>query len=167
MSMFTLTISCLTTPNLPWFIYLTFKVPMQYYHLLYTIRLYFHHKHIHNWESFLLWPSHFFLSEAIGNNPLLFPSSISDTFWPEGLIFQWCHTIILFHTDHGALQARILEWVAICLGGPYTACLKASLNYTSPFAMTRLSSMKGRSNDYPVAINHCSTQIMILNIISD
>ena len=30
MSMFTLTISCLTTSNLPWFMDLTFQVPMQY-----------------------------------------------------------------------------------------------------------------------------------------
>ena len=30
MSMFTLAISCLTTSNLPWFLDLTFKVPMQY-----------------------------------------------------------------------------------------------------------------------------------------
>ena len=29
-SMFTLTISCLTTSNLPWFMDLTFQVPMQY-----------------------------------------------------------------------------------------------------------------------------------------
>ena len=30
MSTFTLDISCLTTPNLPWFMDLTFQVPMQY-----------------------------------------------------------------------------------------------------------------------------------------
>ena len=30
MSMFTLAISCLTTSNLPWFMNLTFQVPMQY-----------------------------------------------------------------------------------------------------------------------------------------
>ena len=30
MSMFTLAISCLTTSNLPWFMELTFQVPMQY-----------------------------------------------------------------------------------------------------------------------------------------
>ena len=30
MSTFTLAISCMTTSNLPWFIYLTFQVPMQY-----------------------------------------------------------------------------------------------------------------------------------------
>ena len=32
-SMFTLAISCLTTSNLPWFMDLTFQVPMQYYSL--------------------------------------------------------------------------------------------------------------------------------------
>ena len=31
MSMFTLTFSCLTTSNLPWFMDLTFQVPMQYW----------------------------------------------------------------------------------------------------------------------------------------
>ena len=39
--MFTLAISCLTTSNLPWFMDLTFQVPMQY--CSYNIRLYFHH----------------------------------------------------------------------------------------------------------------------------
>ena len=33
MSTFTLAISCLTTSNLPWFMDLTFQVPMQYYSL--------------------------------------------------------------------------------------------------------------------------------------
>ena len=33
MSIFTLAISCLTTSNLPWFMDLTFQVPMQYYFL--------------------------------------------------------------------------------------------------------------------------------------
>ena len=33
MSMFTLAISCLTTSNLPWFMDLTFQVPMQYFSL--------------------------------------------------------------------------------------------------------------------------------------
>jgi len=31
-------------------------------------------RHIHNWASFLFWPSHFFLSGAISNCPPLFPS---------------------------------------------------------------------------------------------
>ena len=33
MSMFTLAVSCLTTSNVPWFMGLTFEVPMQYYFL--------------------------------------------------------------------------------------------------------------------------------------
>ena len=33
MSIFTLAISCLTTSNLPWFVDLTFQVPMQYFSL--------------------------------------------------------------------------------------------------------------------------------------
>ena len=44
--------------------------------------------HIHNWASFLLWPSYFILSGAISNCPLRFPSSILDTFQPGGLNFQ-------------------------------------------------------------------------------
>ena len=36
-------------------------------------------RHIHNWVSFLLWPSCFILSEAISNCLLLSPRSILDT----------------------------------------------------------------------------------------
>ena len=39
MSMFTLAISCLTTSNLPWFMDLTFQVPMQYCSLQYQTLL--------------------------------------------------------------------------------------------------------------------------------
>ena len=39
MSTFTLAISCLTTSNLPWFVDLTFQVPMQYYFLQYQTLL--------------------------------------------------------------------------------------------------------------------------------
>ena len=42
----------------------------------------------------------------------LFPSSILDTSWPGGLIF-WYHIFLPFHTVHGVLMARILEWFAI------------------------------------------------------
>ena len=54
--------------------------------------------------------SHHFI--AISNCPLLFPSSILDTFQPGGLIF-WCHIFLPFHTVHGVLVAGILEWFAI------------------------------------------------------
>ena len=48
----------------------------------------------------------------IGYSPLLFLSSILDTFRPGGLIF-WCHTFFTFHTVHEVLTASILEWSAI------------------------------------------------------
>ena len=37
-------------------------------------------RHIHNWVPVPLWPSHFILSGAISNCPLLYLSSILDTF---------------------------------------------------------------------------------------
>ena len=57
-------------------------------------------------------PGKHIFTEAISNYPLLFPSSILGTFQLRGLIFQ-CHIFLPFHTVHGVLQARILEWVVI------------------------------------------------------
>ena len=58
--------------------------------VLYSIGLYFYHQTYPQLSvSFPLWPSHFILSRAISNCPPFFPSSILDTFWPGGLIFQW------------------------------------------------------------------------------
>ena len=52
-------------------------------------------RHIHNWASFLLWSICFILSGTTCKLPLLFPSSILDTFWPRGLIF-WFSSFCLF-----------------------------------------------------------------------
>ena len=67
-SMFILSISCLITSNLPWFIDLTFQSPMQYCSF---------QPWILGWpldttiieHQFLLWPSCFILSGAINNCP--------------------------------------------------------------------------------------------------
>ena len=57
-------------------------------------------------------------SGAISNCRLFFLSSLLDTFQPRGLIFQ-CHIFLPFHTVHGVLAAKILEWLAIpCFSGP-------------------------------------------------
>ena len=81
--MFTVTISYLTVSNLPWpnisdsravFFFITLD-------FAFTTRC------IHNWVSFLLWPSHFILFGATGNCPALFPSSILDTFQPGGSFY--------------------------------------------------------------------------------
>ena len=109
----------------------------------------------------MLWPSCFIVSGDISNCPLLFPSSILDTFRHWRLIFR-CHIILPFCTVHGILAARIVMWFSIPSSGgpdfcqnsslwlihlewPCTAWLIASQSYTSPFTTARLWSMKGGS----------------------
>ena len=72
------------------FMDLTFQAPMQYCSLWHRTA-----RHTYKWVSFLLCPSHIILSGAIRNCPRLFPNSISDTFWPGGLVF-WCHIFCFF-----------------------------------------------------------------------
>ena len=91
--------------NFPWFMDLTFKVFTALYFTFITT-------HIHNWALYLLWSRHFIHSGVIGNSPLVFPSSILDTFRPGGLIF-WCHIFFAFYTIHEVLMASILKWFAI------------------------------------------------------
>ena len=105
--MFTLAISCLTTSNLPWFMDLTFQVPMQYC----SIALDFTSitSHIHSWVLFLLWLCSFILSGVI--SPLI-SSSLLGTYQAGRFIFQ-CPIFLPFHTVHGVLKVRILKWFAI------------------------------------------------------
>ena len=103
MSMSTLAISCLTTFNLPWFMDLTFQVPMQYCSLSH--------------QTLLPWPltsrtGHCFCICAISSFFLeLFLHSILSTYWPWEFIFQY--HIFAFHTVHGILKTRMLKWSAI------------------------------------------------------
>ena len=107
MSMFILAISYLTTSNLPWFMDLTFQVPMQYCSLQH--------------QTLLLSPvtstavccfcfgsvSSFFLE--------LFLQWSLVAYWaPTGLpSSSLCPNFLPFHTIHGVLKARILKWFAI------------------------------------------------------
>ena len=115
MPMFTLAISCLTTSNFPWFMGLTFQVPMQHCSLKHWT---FTTRHIHKWASFLVWFRLFIPSVA---SSLLFSNSILCTYWPGEFIFQ-CHIFVPFHTVHGVLKVIMLKWFAIlfssgrCLG---------------------------------------------------
>ena len=138
----------------PWFMDLTFQVPMQYCSLQHWS---FITRHIHNWTSFVLWANCFILYGAISNWLPLFPSNILDTFQPGGLMFHG-HIFLPFHTVHRVLVARTLEWVAISFSsGPcfvrtlhYDSAIlgsPAQQGYTSPLAMTRLWYMKGRGTD--------------------
>ena len=107
--MFTLAISCLTTSNLPWFVDLTFQVPMQYCSL-------------QHWTSL---PSPvtfttgccFHFGSISSFFPELFLHSSPVAYWtpteqPGEFIFQ-CHIFLPFHTVHGVFKARILKWFAI------------------------------------------------------
>ena len=98
--MFTLAFSCLTTSSLPWFMDLTFQVPIQYCSLQHQTLI----SHIHNWVLFFHWLSLFVFSWAISP---FFSSSIFSTYQVGEFIFQ-CHNILPFHTVHGVLKARIL-----------------------------------------------------------
>ena len=86
---------------------LTFQFPMQYCSLEHWALL--SPTDIHNWALSLLWPNLFILSVAISP---LYPCSMLDTFWSGGHIFQ-CPVFLPFHSVHGVLEARILEWFAI------------------------------------------------------
>ena len=87
MSMFTLAISCLTTSNLPWFMDVTFQVPMQYFSLQHQTLL----------------PSPvtsttgccFCFGSISGVISPLISSSILGTYWPREFIFQ-CPIFLLF-----------------------------------------------------------------------
>ena len=153
MLMFTLVISFLTVSSLPskhsWFLCNI---------VLYNIRLYFHHQ-THPWLSIIpALPQLLHFSGAVSNCPLLFPSSILDTFWPGGchiFLFSFSYCSWGSHckkTDivcHSCLQLTVfcqnslpwsvhLEW--LCM-----AWLIASLSYASPFTTTNYDLWRGLS----------------------
>ena len=109
MSTFTVAISCLTTSNFPWFMDLTFQIPMQYCSLQHRTLLLFPV------------PSTAGCCICFGSIPSFFgvispliSSSILGTYQPGEFLFQ-CPIILPFHTLHGVLKARILKWFAIPL----------------------------------------------------
>ena len=118
MSMFTLPISGLTTSNSPWFMDLTFQVPMQYCSL----------------QHWTLLPSQvtstagcwfcFGSVSSLFRELFLHSSWVLGTYQPGEFIFQ-CHTFLPFHGFHGVLKARILKWFAIpfCSGPRFVRTL--------------------------------------------
>ena len=134
MSMFTLAISGLTTSNLPWFMDLTFQVPIEHCSLQHQTLL--PSPVISTNGCRFCFGCLFILSGVI--SPLI-SSSILGTYQPGEFIFQ-CPVFLPFHTVHGVLKARILKWFptpfssgphfvrtlhhdTFCLGWPYTAWL--------------------------------------------
>ena len=81
MSVFTFAISCLTASNLPWFINVTFQIPMLFTASDFTSIT----SHIHSWVLLFLWLCPFILSGV--TSPLI-SSSILGTYRPGELIFS-------------------------------------------------------------------------------
>ena len=125
MSMSTLAISCLTTSNLPWFLDLTFQVPMQL--LLFTASdLASITTHIHSWVLFLLWLHPFILSGVI--SPLI-SNSILGTYWPRDFIFQ-CPIFCLFILFMGF--SRQEYWSGLPFPSPVDHVLSELFTMTCP-----------------------------------
>ena len=105
---FTLAISCLTTSNLPWFMDLTFQVPMQYCSLQHRMLLL---SPVTSTTGYCFCfgsiPS-FFLELFLHWSPVAYWAP----YWPGQFPFQY-PIILPFHTVHGVLKARILKWFAI------------------------------------------------------
>ena len=73
--------------------------------------------HFHNWVLFLLWLHPFILSGVV--SPLI-SCSILGTYQSGEFLFQY-PIILPFHTVHGVLKARILNWFAIPFSsGPHS-----------------------------------------------
>ena len=149
--MFTLAISCLTTSNLPWFMDLTFQVPMPHCSLQHRTLLITHH--IHNWELFLLWLHLFILSGVI--SPLISNSKLG-TYQTWGVHLSgpylfafsygsWgsqgkntevvCHSLLQRTTFCQSLTSYFLLPWPIHLGWPYMAWLIVSLSYMRLWSM--------------------------------
>ena len=138
MSVFALAISCLTTCNLPWFMDLTFQVPMQY--LLFIASDFASiTSHIHNWLLFLLWFHLFILSGVISP---LFSSSILGIYRHGEFIFQFIYLFAFSCCSWGSEGKNtevfchsLLQWTKLCrifhhdpsIGWPYMAWLIISL----------------------------------------
>ena len=119
MSTLTLSICCLTTSNLPWFMDLTFQVPMRYCSLQHQTLLL---SPVTSTTGYCFCfgsiPS-FFLELFLHWSPAAYWAS-TDLGRPGEFLFQY-PIILPFHTVHGVLKARILKCFAIPFyGGPHS-----------------------------------------------
>ena len=146
MSVFTLAISYLTTSNLPWFMDLSFQVPMQYCSL----------------QHWTLLPSPVisttgccFCFGSVSSFFLeLFLHSSSEACWPPTDLGSSPFNVLSFYFSYSSWGSQgkntevichsLLQWTAFCknsppwpvhLGWPYMAWLIVSLSYTRLWSM--------------------------------
>ena len=108
---FTLAISCLTTSNWPWFMNLTFQVPMQYGSLQHRTLLSPPDTSTTE-HCFCFGPAASFFLELLVIAFCSFPVASWTPFNLGGFIL-WCHIFLSFNTVDGVLAVRIQEWFAI------------------------------------------------------
>ena len=132
MSMFTLVISCLTTSNLPWFMDLTFQVPMQYCSLQRRTLLLSPVTSTAGYCFFFGFIPSFFLKLFLHWSPVAYwaltdlavPLSVSSHF-----AFSYCscgsqgkYTEVVCHS--------LLQWTTFCqTSSPWPACLGLPCGY--------------------------------------
>ena len=162
--MFTLSISCLTTSNLPWFMDLAFQVLLQYCSLQLRILVpspdmstadhcfYFGSATSFFWKL---------LATALCSSPVAFwtPSNLGDSSFSVVSLclfiqFMWFSWQIYWDSlpfpppvDYVFFFQNSPLW-PVHLGWPCPAWLIASLSYTSLFSMTRQWSVKGHQGIY-------------------
>ena len=147
--MFILTISCLTRSNLPWFMFLTFQVPMRYcssqHRVLPSSPASSTAEH-HFRASFLsiIWPNRCTLSGTICSYPPLLTSSTLDTFHPGELVLWRQNFLSVPEVPTGSALGRFafppavddvlseLPLWPVHRGWPCMTRLIAPLNYVSP-----------------------------------
>ena len=107
------------------------NIPGSYAILFFTASdLTFTTSHIDNWASFPLWRRHFILSGAVSSSPLLFPSSVLDTFWPGNSssgVMSFCHFVLFME----------FSWQKVYSGLPFPPPVDRDLSEL--FTMTHLA----------------------------
>ena len=143
---FTLAISCLTTSSLPWFMDLTFQVPLQYCSLKNCTLLPSAVTSTTGWCFHFGSASSFFLELFLHSSPVAYwaPTDLSSSsFSVTSFAFSYCswgsqgkNTEVVCHS--------LLQWTMfcqnsppwpVCLGWTYTAWLIVSLSYTRLWSM--------------------------------
>ena len=147
--MFTLATSCLIMSNLPWFMDLTFQVPMQHCSLQYQTLHHQTHSQL-SIISALAQDTSFFLELFLCSSPVAYwtPTDLGTSF-SYAFAFSYC-SWGSHGKNTGVVWHSVLQWTTlcsipwpVCLGWPCMAWLIASLSYSSSFAMTWLWPMKG------------------------
>jgi len=77
-------------------------------------------------RSFPLRPSHFILSGVICNCPLLFPSSILDTFWPGGAHLLLSYLLDFSYWEWGSCSKNT---GVVAIASPSGPCFVRTLHY--------------------------------------